>query len=119
MNSFLLIRDLRLKLFLGVGERERSSLQQVSCYIKIFYPFVPQGAISDDISSVFCYDELCKSISAKFENKEFKLLEHLAYEIYLFLKSKINYNIELKLKKIKVPIDNLLDGVNFVISDER
>lgn len=75
--------------------------------------------MTDNLADTVCYDALVTTLKKKLLNKSYRLLEHLAAEMYGILK-KIFLNqasISLRINK-KPAILNLTGGASFCYGDE-
>ncbi len=104
MITTLEIQQLRLKLYFGVGEEERKSLQDINLNITIIFNNLPKSCKSDDINDALCYDELTKEIQHFCSNNEFHLIESLSFKLYDHIKKNfLNPKDKMKLQVCKHP----------------
>ncbi len=110
------LSDLRLHLHLGWPEEERRQKQVISVYITLKFASMPQGCETDDLAGTVCYAELTQKITAHCQQKSYRLIEHLAYDIYQQIK--ILHAIDCQVTVWKQPaIENLQGGASFVCGD--
>lgn len=88
MNSILEIKKLVLPLNFGVGESERSDLQDIEFNIIIEFDSIPIACSSDKIEDALCYDQLVQEIKIFCTSKEFYLIEHLSFALYQYIKNR-------------------------------
>lgn len=77
---------------------------------------MPVSCETDDLSDTVCYAELTSLITAACEQKTYKLIEHLAYDIYTLIKARHTLECQVTVSK-KPPIANLQGGAAFVCGD--
>lgn len=119
MLSRLVLRDLRLQVKLGCEPEERRSPQPVDVTIEIGFQDLPGGCTTDELSQTACYDRLSRVLGDYCREKEFKLIERLGLELFQITKNTIGVKSALTLhaKKVKPPVDNLLGGATFSITE--
>lgn len=119
MFHTLYIKDLSLYLKLGCLPEERKSPQQVLVNMEFRFPKAPHAIESDNLEDTICYAEVSNALKNYCEGKEFKLIEKLARDLALVTKDIIGNNIALSLTvhKVRPPIENLLGGTLYRISD--
>ena len=119
--SQLNLNEFELKLHLGWPEQERQTTQVVAITIKIRFSKTPTACDNDQLDDTICYDTLLTAIKSHCQTKIYRLIEHLACDIYNLLKTKqaqpANYLV--RVHKIKVPIDGLNGGATFNYGDWR
>lgn len=116
MRTYLSLHQFSLAVSLGCGEAERAHLQQVLIDITLQFEKLPQACSSDTLTDTICYATLVKNIYEFCENKSFKLLEHLTYQIYGFIRSQLA-GLPVTIKITKFPPTADLDRCTFTISD--
>ncbi len=103
MSTKLLIHDLILSVKLGVSVAERSYPQEISVSIELCYSELPVACQSDNIIDTVCYMQLTEALQNYCHDKEFKLIEHLAWQLQqqtmLLVKDCI---VKLRIKKMPV-----------------
>lgn len=119
MNYQLILKDICLEVKLGYSEEERLLPQKVLLEIKLQFANLPLACTTDDLENTICYAPLACCLQEFCKDRSFKLIEALAYELYQFLKGKLEkfseVSIFLCLTK-NPPLDNLREA-SFVISD--
>ncbi len=80
-----------------------------------------EAAVSDDLNQTVSYSDVYKEIKSIVEEKKYKLLERLSYEIIkvLFAKFKKLDYIEIEIKKPSVPIPGVLSSASVTMSRYR
>jgi dihydroneopterin aldolase len=119
INSQLCIRRVELSVFLGWSEEERKHKQSVFLDIDIVFSTPPPACVTDDLQDTLCYAALTKDLQDYLQKKEFHLIEHLAREIYRFVKSYSSsptYRHYIHVTKYP-SIPGLLEGVRFSYGD--
>lgn len=116
MKSVIVVRDLAASVRLGWHAEERTAVQPVSLDLRIEFLNTPRACKSDDLKDTLCYSELSNEVLKICEDREFKLIEHMAYEILDGLKKHTRYfdvQIGLRVTKLNAPVRNLRGGVSF------
>lgn len=115
----LLVNRLELMVHLGWPAEERASLQKVYLDMKLTFLKQPMACVNDELTDTVCYQEIIEQLKDHLQKSSFKLLEHLGYVIYQFVKKHIPAQVKLKIIITKFPtIAGLLDGVSFCYGDE-
>ncbi len=110
------LNDLSLRLNLGWPEDERQQKQTVLVSIILKFSSMPIGCKTDDLTNTICYAELTQQLTTQCERKIYKLIEHLAYDIYQQIKTRYAIDCQVSIKK-QPPIENLQGGAVFVCGD--
>lgn len=98
-SGVLFLRDLKFQVRLGVPDEERAKKQEVLVSIEIIFLENSEMYQSDNVEDSICYDSLIKDISRYLEDKSWKLLEKLTYDLYELIKAraipnKVSVNVE-------------------------
>ena len=112
--------QLELNLSLGWSEAERGQKQIILLDIMINFAEPPKACITDQLEDTYCYDTLIKQLVETIAPKSFKLIEHLAYEIYVFIKKFFSQAVSVNIIVTKKPIlstDVILKGARFSYGD--
>ncbi len=119
MISILEIKQLRLKMAIGVTDEERSKMQDVEFNITINFESTPLGCKSDKITDTLCYDNLTQEIKTFCLNNKFHLIEHLSFELYNHIKAHHLYSKDkLALQVCKfAPVEEIKGQCCFTIKD--
>lgn len=120
MQSKMVLRGLHLEIFLGWPKQERVTKQLIICDVDIQFSVPPKGCVSDDLDDTICYDQLIQDIKLYVSQKQFHLIEHLAFSLYQHIKDYLSQhdNIALQIHLTKKPqIENLTQGVTFSYGD--
>jgi FolB domain-containing protein len=117
--AVLALDRLHLKLYLGVSDAERRVPQSVHIYLKIFFKQLPSSCLNDKLDDTICYDKLVQEIKAFCNNREFKLLEFLCFQLHNCLRQTINpdYKLWLKIEKCAPPIPEVEGPSSFAYGD--
>lgn len=102
-NARMVLHKLEFLVNLGWGQDERALQQMVTVDIHVQFANPPVACMSDNLSDTFCYDTLNKTIQDKIGQKEFRLLEYLAQEIYSCVKNFIIPNTTVNICVTKYP----------------
>jgi dihydroneopterin aldolase len=101
---------------IGVSAEERATPQGVRFDLVVRYPrSAPKAVKTDKLKDTLCYADLCEKVRKVCSAKEFKLLEHIAQEVFNAVKKAAGAKtkIEVHARKIHPPVADLIDGVSF------
>lgn len=118
MNQVMKIQDFEVWVHLGCTEEEKKFAQPVHFNLKINFENAVLGCQTDKLEDALDYVKLTTIIKMISTEKSFNLVEHLNYQAFAgvteYLKSKnIKAEVKLSVKKIRVPVENLRNGVVF------
>lgn len=118
MNSKLCLHRLELHVYLGWPDVERAEVQTIYADIDIDFATPPKACTTDALSDTFCYAELIDKIKIHLANQSFRLLEHLAAEIYQLIIKQLPENTKVLVMLTKFPqIEGLTGGASFSYGD--
>ena len=118
MKSSLTLKTLTLEVNLGWPTDERTKKQTVAIDVKINFPKPPEACISDQLADTCCYDSLIATIKTQLISRNFRLIEHLAHEIYQIAKQSLPNHADISIRVTKKPaIADLTGGVSFCYGD--
>lgn len=118
LSPCLRINRLALTVKLGWEESERQNAQTVYFDMLIQFPNLPHAAIDDDLQNTICYQTLITNLRAHLQYVSFRLLEHLTYDVYQYLKQHLPNSIHFQITLTKYPaILGLTEGVSFTLGD--
>lgn len=106
---------MKLKVYLGVHDFERSCTQSVKLNLTFKFLSMPKGCVSDSINDVMCYDKIARSVYNFTMNKSYRLIEHLAFELLNYLKSLLNIPVDISLNVIKCINSKYINLAKFCI----
>jgi dihydroneopterin aldolase len=119
LHSSLILQNLAIEVRIGHTAAEREKAQTLQIDLTIQFTQLPLACQTDKLNDTICYDKLVNNIKTFCRNKTFALLEHLAYQLYKFIKNIIRENVKLNLQiKKQPPIENLSNSI-FTISDVK
>lgn len=112
------VQDFEVWVHLGCSTEEQKHAQPVHFGVEIQFDHPVQGCQTDLLEDAVDYVKLTSILKMISTEKAFHLIEHLNYRCLMgileYLKSKnIKAEIKLSVKKIRVPVDNLRNGVIF------
>lgn len=115
----LTIRGVLLPVRLGCGADERLNPQPVEIDLTIRFETPPRGMVTDRIEDTVSYDALVGAMKEVASDREFSLIEHLANEIFISLKSIVGPDHELRVtvRKVSPPIPEITKGAEFTVGD--
>lgn len=118
MTSRLKLNQLELSLFLGWSAEERMETQSIYLDIELTFLNPPAACLSDDLKETICYFELTEKLRHHFTQQTFRLIEHLAHEVYQFIKKQVDSELNVLIHLTKQPeIKQLHGGVCFSYGD--
>ena len=118
MKQSLALQDYEASVHLGCSDEEREYVQTVRFNLQINFQQTIAAAISDKLAEAVDYVELTEIIRNVSSAKAYNLIEHLNLEVIeallIYLKAQnIKADVHLSVQKIKVPVENLRNGVVF------
>ncbi|MFZ0218871.1 MAG: dihydroneopterin aldolase [Candidatus Aquirickettsiella sp.] len=121
MNSQLILEKLILHVKLGHTAEERQFPQKISLQIKLGFNQLLDACTNDNLMDTICYANLADDLQQFCDDRSFKLIEALAYQLYQFLKIKLSEKIHNKISIFlcitKNPQLTKLEQASFSISD--
>lgn len=119
ISSSIVLNGLELNVNIGWPEAERIPKQIVVVDIYIRFAEPPHACKTDRLSDTYCYDTLTTSIKKMIDGYEFRLIEHLSYELYHIVKKTLSEENRVFIRVTKKPhIEGLTGGVSFCYGDE-
>lgn len=117
-KATLFIRRLELTIHLGWTDEERQQEQIVLLDVDITFAKPPQACITDDLQDTLCYATLIAYLRENIEKKNFRLIEHLGFEIFTLIKTHLSLPATVQVHITKHPsIPGLSGGVCFSYGD--
>ncbi len=118
ISQFLKIQDFEVWVHLGCTTDEQRFTQPVLFSLDIDFRKNLEAVNTDRIEDAIDYVALTTIIKQVAEAKSYHLVEHLCYEVTLkisdFLKEKlVQGTVALHVHKLRVPVENLRNGVIF------
>lgn len=102
------LKDIGLKVHLGVYDFERVIAQKVNVDIGLNFLNIPKGCISDESKDVICYSLINDSLQRTVTNNYYHLIEHLGFSLIKTVKSILTIPADLCLSVHKnSPLDNM------------
>jgi FolB domain-containing protein len=118
-QSQIQLHQLEFDVYLGWPKEERSAKQSVVFDIAFNFKETPNACQSDRLDETYCYKKLIEKIAAHLENKKYRLLEALGFDIYSLIKNNLPEATQIKLQVTKKPlIPNLKGGVTFCYAEK-
>ncbi len=123
MNHILKIEDLEVWVNLGCLPDEQAYKQPVLVSLKLDYSELVKAAATDDLSDANDYVRLTKIISEVASAQPYKLIEKMNDSILnsILQELKAHYfkgKVQLSVRKVRVPVENLRNGVVFTCETE-
>ena len=118
-TAMLEFRRARLAVRLGCGEEERGAPQAVDLDLAIAFAAPPRACASDRLEDTVCYADLIELARKVVEGREFRLVEHLAHELFARLRPLVPADARLWLRATKLapPVVGLAGGVAVVLGE--
>lgn len=115
----LQMKDLELMVHLGCLPDERVHAQLVRLSVDITFSHPPMACGSDELEHTVCYAKMAEVVTDVSSQKEFKTVEHLAFECFHSVKKTVPRNVILALEicKVNPPVPHLRGGVVYRIED--
>lgn len=112
------IQDYEVWVSLGCAKEEQTYSQPVHFNLSLEYDELVKGAVTDDLQDATDYVAITDIMKKVGQSKPYHLIEHLNEMVLAgvtqYLKSKyFKGHIKLSIKKIRVPVENLRNGVVF------
>jgi 7,8-dihydroneopterin aldolase/epimerase/oxygenase len=118
MKTKLVMHQLEIEVSLGWGEEERSQKQIVWVDLHIDFKNPPKATETDHLDDTYCYHTLAHRIVKNISEREFRLIEHLSFEIYTIAKTFFGENALTQAGVTKKPdISYPNQGVTFWYGD--
>lgn len=119
-RSRIFVSELKLWVNLGNSEQEKYNKQCINLDLIFYFSSPPKAIKSDNIKDTYCYSNMISLIKNYIKDKNFNLIEKLAYEICscikkdLISKGNIGINeLEIKITKLSPPVENINGGISF------
>lgn len=114
----LKIQDFEVWVHLGCSTEEQKHAQPVHMTLEINFKNPILGCQTDHLDDTIDYVKMTSIMKMIATEKPYQLIEHLSHQCLLglleYLKSKnVKATIQLSVQKIRVPVDNLRNGVVF------
>lgn len=118
IQTILHMQRLELTIHLGWPDNERKDAQSIFLDIEILFFQPPLACTTDDLQDTVCYSTLAQHLKEQISGKYFHLIEHLAQEVYLLVKTRLETNDKVLIQLTKYPnIAGLSGGVCFSYGD--
>ena len=118
-SAVLEFRRARLAVRLGCFDEERAAPQPVDLDVAIAFATPPAACASDRLDDTVCYADLIELARQEVAGREFRLVEHLAHELFARLRPLVPADARLWLRVIKLapPVEGLAGGVSFSLGE--
>ena len=118
MKQTLKINDYEVWVHLGCLTEEQKHAQPVHFTLELKYLKNLTGTHTDNLADTTDYVHLVEIIKKTAQKKNYHLIEHLNHEVFIELiselkKNKASVEAQLTIRKIRVPVENLKNGVEF------
>jgi dihydroneopterin aldolase len=118
-SAILEFRRARLAVRLGCSAEERAAPQPVDLDLAIRFAAPPPACASDRLEQTVCYADLIELARQTVAGREFRLVEHLAHELFARLRPLVPADAQLWLRATKLapPVEGLAGGVAFSLGE--
>lgn len=89
MDCQLQLKDISLDVKLGHRKEERAFQQRVLVQITLRFETTPLVCTTDNLHDTLCYATLVNELQKFCDDRSFKLIEALSYQLYHFIKEKV------------------------------
>lgn len=114
ITAHLQIRQIHLPVNLGWRTKERSEEQNVLLDIDIYFKNPPAACETDHLDNTICYDQLIQTLYRQLSDKHYRLIEHLARDIYEIINASLPKDASAVVHLAKFPkVTGLTGGVCF------
>lgn len=113
------VRGISLDVHLGHLADERVRPQRVEVEVLIRFGRPPRAVETDELADTVCYDVLVQRMREVVDDREFRLVEHLAGALFAALRPEVADGdaLELRVRKVTPPVPEIGGGAEFVLSD--
>lgn len=117
-TNCLRIHRIRLGVRLGYSAEERLQQQPVEVDVSFFFPALGEPSHKDE-GDFICYDKISRALEAACKEREFRLIEYLAMELYHIIRQRVadEVRISIRLTKCQIPVAFVQGGASFTYSD--
>lgn len=117
LYSFLSLKQLKVPVYLGASREERETKQEIEINLDIMFYALPKACTTDQLKDTICYATLVDAIKIFCLKKPFRMIEHLSYELYKFIKKTLPCScIRLEVRK-KPQVHGLEESI-FCLKDK-
>lgn len=114
----LKINKLEVWVTLGCSSEERSQIQPVYFTLEVKFLKNLAGSQTDQLNDAVDYVHLTEVIKTAARQKPYQLIEHMNSEVFQSLVKSLKQHqifaeVQLTVKKVRVPVEGLTDGVEF------
>ena len=118
IKQTLKINQFEVWVHLGCSDEERKHTQPVHFTLQIKFIKNLTGSQTDQLADAVDYVQLTETIKSVAMSKPYQLIEHLNQQVFNALIKDLKIKnttaeIELTIRKIRVPVENLTNGVEF------
>ena len=113
MKTKIILKNLSVRVHLGVSPKEQQKLQEVQWTIQFIAKSYPSK------SSYICYKAVSQKVIQLSQRKTYKLVEDMVQDCYKMLKKEFPQiqSLHLCLHKVRPPVPRLKGGVIFEYGD--
>jgi len=117
LQTSLDLKNIILPVHIGYSEQEREKLQDITIHLCIKFKKPPKACETDQLEDTICYKKLTDQITQYCTNRTFNLIEHMGYQLYLFIKAQLPKNSKISLSIVKPRLSSPIESRIFNISD--
>lgn len=116
-SSTMKVNDYQVWVNLGCSSEEQAVVQPVLFSIEISFDQKIQAEVTDQLSDSIDYVSLVDIVKKTAQQKTYSMIEHLCFSVSEALRTEFQGKyvgtLVTKLKKVRAPIKNLHDGVEW------
>lgn len=117
MAALMEILELRTRVNLGIGARERAAPQDVDFDIALDFPAPPKACATDRIGDTVNYDRVCRTARATAEARHYRTVEALTECVLEAVCTVVQgrAGVRVTAHKLEPPVAGLRGGVRFTL----
>ena len=115
-ESCLKLSGLMARVKVGCSPQERRRAARVYFDFAVRFPRRPRACRSDLLKDTICYASVCQLVTALVTAREFRLIEHLGYEVYTAIRKKLptGCRLAVRVTKPRPPIPGVEGAAEFL-----
>lgn len=117
-SAYLVLHGIRIPVHLGWLPGEQDEPQAVEFDVTVRFAHPPTAMSTDELQDTVDYSAVVHRIKETVGVRKFKLVEHLAAEVFTALRADLadEHALELGVRKVAPPVPELTGGARFVLT---